>query len=271
MRKARACRPEVRHYLRDALVQGRYENVRIQIQGDLDKLPFARPEDGTFLFAGVLKDVELNMVPAFLMKPGEIPWPRLRALQGRLTFDRLGMQLRDASARVGEGAQAIELKAASLDIADMAHQPLLRVQAQNQADAPQVLGLVRQSPLDALLSGALQQAQASGPLLTRFALQLPLQDLSSTRVQGSVQFNGNDLRMLPGTPWLNKLQGSLHFHDRGFYVRQLQATLTGGPTLIDCGMQTHKPVAGQPAPTLSLIPISEPTRIRRICHVASCL
>lgn len=240
---------EVRHYLRDALVQGRYENVRVQIQGDLDKLPFARPEDGTFLFAGVLKDVELNMVPAFLMKPGEIPWPRLRALQGRLTFDRLGMQLRDASARVGEGAQAIELKAASLDIADMAHQPLLRVQAQNQADAPQVLGLVRQSPLDALLSGALQQAQASGPLLTRFALQLPLLDLSSTRVQGSVQFNGNDLRMLPGTPWLNKLQGSLQFHDRGFDVRQLQATLLGGPTLIDGGMQTPNPVAGQAAPT----------------------
>ncbi len=242
----------VRHYLRDALVQGRYQNVQVNIQGDLGKLPFAQPEDGTFLFSGDLKDAELDMVPASVMNPGEVPWPRLRRLQGRLTFDRLGMQLRDASARVGEGAQAIELKAASVEIADMAHQPVLRVQAQSLADAPLVLGLVRQSPLNKLLSGVLQPAQASGPLLTRFALQLPLLDLTSTRVQGSVQFNGNDLRMLPGTPWLNKLNGTLQFHERGFEVRQLQATLLGGPALIDGGMHTPNPVAGQTAPKAPL-------------------
>lgn len=238
--------PEVRHYLRDALVQGRYEDVRVQIQGDLDKLPFAQPEDGTFFFSGQLKDAEFDMVPAALLRHSEVPWPRLRALKGRLTFDRLGMQLRDASARVGEGTQTLELKAASVDIADMAHQPVLRVQAQSLADAPLVLGVVRQSPLNALLSGALQPAQASGPLLTRFALQLPLLDLPSTRVQGSVQFDGNDLRMLPGTPWLNKLHGTLQFHERGFNVRQLQATLLGGPALIDGGMHTPDPAPGVP-------------------------
>jgi uncharacterized protein (TIGR02099 family) len=240
---------EVRHYLRDALVQGRYEDVQVQIQGDLNKLPFAKPEDGTFLFSGLLKDAEFDMVPASLMNPGEVPWPRLRALQGQLTFDRLGMQLREASAQVGEGAQAIALKAATVGIADMAHQPVLRVQAQSLADAPLVLGVVRQSPLNALLSGALQPAQASGPLLTRFALQLPLLDLASTRVQGSVQFDGNDLRMLPGTPWLNQLKGTLQFNERGFEVRQLQATLLGGPALIDGGMHTPVPVADQAAPT----------------------
>ncbi|MEY3613257.1 MAG: hypothetical protein RJB14_2979 [Pseudomonadota bacterium] len=240
---------EVRHYLRDAWVQGRYQNVKVHIQGDLNKMPFARPEDGTFLISGELKGAELDMVPASLMSPGTVPWPRLRALEGRLTFDRLGMRLREASARVGEGAQAIDLKGASVDIADMAHQPVLRVQAQSLAEAPMVLGLVRKSPLDKLLSGALQTTQASGPLLTRFALQLPLLDLNSTRVQGSVQFNGNDLRMLPGTPWLNKLHGTLQFHERGFEVRQLQATLLGGPTLIDGGMHTPDRPAGQTAPT----------------------
>ncbi len=238
---------EVRHYLRDALVQGRYEDVQVQIQGDLDKLPFAKPEDGTFLLAGELKDAELDMVPASLMNPGEVPWPRLRALQGQLIFDRLGMQLREASAQVGEGAQTIALKAATVGIADMTQQPVLRVQAQSLADAPLVLDLVRQSPLDTLLSGALQPAQASGPLLTRFALQLPLLDLPSTRVQGSVQFDGNDLRMLPGTPWLNKLRGTLHFHENGFEVHQLQASLLGGPAVIDGGMQTPNPNADHPA------------------------
>ncbi len=232
---------EVRHYLRDALVQGRYEDVKVKIRGDLNKLPFAKPEEGTFLFAGELKDIVLDMVPASVMTPGEVPWPRLRALQGQLTFDRLGMQLNGASAEVGQGAQAIALKAATVGIADMTHQPVLRVQAQSLADAPLLLDWVRQSPLNALLSGALQPAQGSGPLLTRFALQLPLLDLTSTRVQGSVQFDGNNLRMLPGTPWLNKLRGTLQFHERGFEVHQLQATLLGGPAVVDGGMQVPGP------------------------------
>jgi uncharacterized protein YhdP len=71
---------EVRDYLRNALVQGRYEDVQVKIQGDLDKLPFAKPEDGTFFFTGELKDAELDMVPASLMSPGDVPWPRLRDL-----------------------------------------------------------------------------------------------------------------------------------------------------------------------------------------------
>jgi uncharacterized protein (TIGR02099 family) len=253
---------EVRHYLRDALVQGRYENVQVLIEGDLDKLPFAKPEDGKFFFSGQLKNAEFDMVPTSLMNPGEVPWPRLRALQGRLTFDRLGMQLREASAQVGEGAQAIALKAATVGIADMAHQPVLRVQAQSLADAPLVLDVVRQSPLNAMLSGALQPAQASGPLLTRFALQLPLLDLASTSVQGSVQFDGNDVRMLPGTPWLNQLRGKLQFNERGFEVRQLQATLLGGPAMIDGGMHTPEPVAGQPAPTSSQMAFKAQGRVR---------
>ncbi len=242
---------EVRDYLRNALVQGRYEDVQVKIQGDLDKLPFAKPEDGTFFFTGELKDAELDMVPASLMSPGDVPWPRLRDLQGRLTFDRLGMQLREASARVGEGAQTIALKDALVDIADMAHDPVLRVQAQSLADAPLVLDLIRKSPLDELLSGALQPAQASGPLLTRFALQLPLLDLPSTRVQGSVQFDGNDLRMVPGTPWLNKLRGTLQFNERGFQVRQLQASLLGGPTVINGGMHTPEAHSSATAQTAS--------------------
>jgi len=238
--------PQVRQYLRDALVQGRYEDVRVKVQGDLDKLPFAKPEDGQFHFSGQLRGAELDMVPASLMRPGEVPWPRLRSLQGQLIFDRLGMQLREASARVGEGTQAIELKAGTVDIADMTHHPVLRVQAQNLADAPLVLGLVRQSPLDTLLSGVLQPTRASGPLRTRFALQLPLLDLDSTRVQGSVQFNGNNLQMMPGTPWLNNLHGTLQFNESGFEVRQLQAMLLGGPAVIDGNMYAIGADAGTP-------------------------
>ena len=244
----------VRHYLRDALIEGHYENVQMQVQGDLRRLPFARPQDGLFRFSGQIKDAIFDIVPASLRSPTDPVWPRLQALQGQLTFDRLGMQLKDVSTRVGDGAQAVWLKAPVLEIADMREQPVLRVQAHSDAQAQQVLSLVRHSPLSPMLSGVLDHAQASGPLLTRIDLRLPLLDLRKTQVQGSVQLQGTDLRMMPGTPWLKNLMGSLQFRDTGFEVHQLQATLLGGPVRIDGGMYPPAPSETRhpPLPTIML-------------------
>jgi len=233
----------VRDYLRDALVQGTYAGVNVKIRGDLAKLPFANPQDGEFRFAGRLKDVVFDMVPAALLPSGGAPWPRLFGLQGQLTFDRLGMRLSDASARAGDGPGAVQLSAPMVSIADMTQQPLLHVQAESPSKAPQVLGMIQQSALNPLLSGVLSEAQVRGDLQTRFELRLPLLDLKQSKVQGTVTFNQADLRMQAGTPWLEKLQGSLQFHESGFELRQVQAQLWGGPLTVDGGMRPAAPGA----------------------------
>ncbi len=233
----------VRDYLREALVQGTYSGVNVKIKGDLAKLPFANPKDGEFRFAGRVKDVVFDMVPASLLPAGGAPWPRLFGLQGQLTFDRVGMQLSDASARAGEGAQAVQLSAPMVGIADMTHQPVLLVQAESQSKAPQVLGMIQQSALNPLLSGALSQAQVRGDLQTRFELRLPLLDMRQSKVQGKVTFKQADLRMQAGTPWLEKIQGHLQFHESGFELQQVQAQLWGGPVSLDGGMRSPSPGA----------------------------
>ncbi len=227
----------VRDYLRDALVQGTYTGVAVKIRGDLAKLPFANPKDGEFRFSGRIKDVVLDTVPKALLPTGSAPWPRLSGLQGQLSFDRLGMRLSNASARAGEGTNAVLLTAASAEIANMTQQPLLQVKAESQSKAPQVLGMVQQSALNALLSGALGGAQMQGDLQTRFELRLPLQALKQSKVQGSVVFKNADLRLQPDTPRLEKLQGSLQFHEAGFELRQVQGQLWGGPVTVEGGMR----------------------------------
>ena len=227
----------VRDYLRDALVQGSYNGVNVKVRGNLAKLPFANPQDGEFRFAGRVKDVVLDMVPAALLPAGGARWPRLSGLQGQLVFDRLGMRLSDASARTGDGPQAVQLSAPVVEIADMTQQPVLLVRAESPSKAPQVLGLIQQTALNPLLSGALAEAQVRGDLHTRFELRLPLLDLKQSKVQGTVAFNQTDLRMQAGTPWLEKIQGQLQFHESGFDLRQLQAQMWGGPLSIDGGMR----------------------------------
>ncbi len=236
-----------RHYVRDAVVKGRYTGVKVRIKGDLAKLPFARPQDGEFLFSGRLKDVELDMVPANLLPKNSLAWPRLRGLQGQLSFDRLGMKLNEASARLGDAKTGLLLSGGTAEIADMGHNPLLQVSAEGKGNAPQLLAVVQQSPLDAMLSGALHDTEANGPVQWRLKLGLPLLALDHSQVQGTVTLGGNDVRISSATPWLEKLQGQLQFSESGFSVTGAKARLLGGPVQIDGSMRAASSPGAEPS------------------------
>lgn len=237
----------VRGYLRDALVKGTYHDVNVKVKGDLAKLPFNSPQDGEFHLSGRIKDVLLDTVPPALLPPGGAPWPRLSDLQGRLVFDRAGMRLSEASARAGEGDQTVLLTAPLVEIADLTQNALLHVRAESQSSAPHVLGLIQQSALNALLSGVLSQAQVHGDMQTQFELNLPLLNLQQSRINGNVVFKGVDLRMQHETPWLEKMQGPLHFDETGFDLHPLQAQLWGGPLSLEGGMRPSSSKPGAPA------------------------
>jgi len=226
----------VRQYVRDAVAKGVYSDVQVKIKGDLAKIPFADPKEGEFRFAGRVRDIELDYMPAALLPPKSLPWPRLHKLTGQLVFDRLGMQLTDASARVGDARTGLSLTAGLVEMADMARNPVLNVSAENKGPATQVLTLVQKSPLDALLSGALRQTQATGSMQTRFKLSVPLLTPNDTKVQGLVVLAGNDLRMTSATPLLEKAQGTVQFTDSGFTLSGMQARLLGGPVRIEGGL-----------------------------------
>lgn len=231
----------VRHYVRDAVIKGLYTGVKVKVKGDVAKLPFANPKEGEFLFSGRLKDVEFDMVPAALLPKNSLAWPRLRGLQGQLTFDGLGMKLGQASARWGDVRSGAQLSGGTAEITDMSRDPLLQVGVEGKGAAPQLLTLVQQSPLDALLSGALHDAQASGAVQWRLKLGLPLLALEKSQVQGAVTLSGNDVRLTPSTPWLEKVQGTVQFTESGFGVSGAKARLLGGQVQLDGGL---RPPAG---------------------------
>ncbi len=227
----------VRQYVRDAVVKGVYSDVQVKIKGDLAKLPFANAKEGDFRFAGRIQDVELDYLPAALLPPKSPPWPRLHKLTGQLVFDHLGMKLSDASARAGDPRTGLGLTAGQAEIPDMLNSPVLNVSAENKGPAAQVLTLVQKSPLDAMLSGALRQTQATGNVQTRFKLAVPLLTPQNTKLQGAVVLGGNDVRMTPDTPLLEKLQGTVQFSEAGFSLSGTQARLLGGPVRIEGGMR----------------------------------
>lgn len=228
---------DVRQYVRDAVRKGVYSDVQMKVKGDLAKVPFTNPQDGEFRFAGRIQDVELDYWPGALQTPQNPPWPRLHQLTGQLVFDRLSLKLSKASARVDDARSGLTLNDGEVEIANMANAAVLSVSAENKGPAHQVLDLVQKSPLDALLSGALRQTQATGSVQTRFKLTVPLLNPINTKVQGTVVLANNDVRMTPDTPLLEKLQGSVQFTELGFSLNGAQAQMMGGAVRIEGGMR----------------------------------
>ena len=243
---------DVRQYVRDAVRKGVYSDVQVKVKGDLAKLPFANPKDGELRFAGRIQDLELDYWPAALLPTQSRPWPRLHKLTGQLVFDRLGMKLSKASGRLDDARTGLTLNEGDVEIADMTNAAVLVVTAENKGPATQVLGLVQKSPLDALLSGAFGQAQATGNLQTRFKLTVPLLTPNNTKVQGTVSLAGNDLRMTPDVPLLEKLQGTVQFSESGFSLNGTQARMLGGMVRMDGGMRPTPSGSGTPGNESSL-------------------
>jgi uncharacterized protein (TIGR02099 family) len=242
----------VRHYVRDAITQGSYNGVQVRIKGDLAKLPFADPKDGEFRFAGRVRDVGMNYMPAGVLPQGSAPWPRLSSLNGQLVFDRLGLKFSEGTGRIGDelaadGKSGAVLSNLQAEIPDMVHQATLDVSGEGRTTASQVLALIQQSPLEQLLGGVLHDTQATGPVQARIKLNIPLLAAHNTKVQGAVVLGGNDLRMAPNIPLLEKTQGTLQFSESGFSLNGAQARLLGGPLRLEGGMRPGTANTDEPA------------------------
>lgn len=227
-----------RHYVRDAILKGRASDVRVKVRGDLARLPFANPAEGEFRFAGQVRDLQMAYVPERLLPAGSRPWPVLQSVRGDLLFDRLSMQLSGASGVIGEGLQFSSLRA---DIADLAHQPVVEVQADVRGPAQPALRLVRQSPLGQMLGGTFDQAQASGMLSHRLRLSIPVLQSAQTRVQGSVQLQDNDVQLMPQVPLIERARGQVLYTEKGFELKGVQGLALGGPVLLQGGWRVDSP------------------------------
>ncbi|WP_372659588.1 YhdP family protein, partial [Hydrogenophaga sp.] len=226
-----------RDYVRAAVRGGGANRVDFRIQGDVDQMPFDSPgAKGVFRISAQLQAVDFAYVPPYLQSAGEASWPGLQQLHGELVLDRASLQIKGVESRL-ENAPGVRLNQAQIGVADLVHTPTLVVSARAQGPAGEVLGFVRQSPLNSMMGEALSQARMTGPADVQFRLQLPLNEVVNTRVQGTVQFVGNDVQISPDSPLLARATGTLGFSERGFSVANARARLYGGEVRFDGGLR----------------------------------
>ena len=223
---------ETRHYVRDAVLQGQVSDVKFKVKGALDDLPFAKPAQGDFRVSAKVRNGRLAYVPKALQPPGAAPWPALTELNGELVFNRAGLEVNGATAKVA-GLPGLRLVKGDARIADLAHKPTVEVTLAINGALSDALAFVNASPVGEMTEQALAKATASGQGDYRFRLSLPIDTIDKSRVEGSVTLAGNDVKFSPEAPTLEGLKGVVNLTEQGFSVAGAQARLLGGELRID--------------------------------------
>ena len=225
-----------RLYVHRAVLDGRVAQASFKVKGDLWDFPFAAATDkaasagSEFRISARAEDVSLAYVPS---EPDWVsPWPAFSRVSGDLIFDRSAMEIRNATARTF----GVELNRVAGTIRDLAH-PILRIEGQGRGPLNDLLRYVNATPVGGWIGQALRDATATGNADLNLKLEIPIDEVQRTTVQGRVTLAGNDLRLGPAAPVLAGTKARLDFSQRGFSIGGGSARVLGGDATFEGGTQ----------------------------------
>ena len=226
----------VRRYVRDAVLQGEVNDVKFLVKGAVNDIPFVDPSKGDFKISAKVKNGIFAYVPRSLQPKEAAPWPALSDITAVLAFNRAAFEVNGMVAKV-VGLPGIQVVKAEARIPNLMNAAALDVQVKLKGPLNEALSFVNTSPLASMTSNVLAKTVASGMADYSLQLNLPLNNLDKTKLQGSLTLPGNDAQFSLETPPLSRLKGTVNFTETGFNVASAQARLLGGDVRFEGGMR----------------------------------
>lgn len=230
---------DTRNYLRDAFSGGELGPVTFKVKGDLDQFPFANGRPGVFQMATTLSN--MNYASALPPKQKGAPtWPTLTQLHGDLVLDRDTLTLTNARANwvhPGSPGAVVPITRGSAGISKLYEHPTVTLNLEGRSTLADALAVVNRSAVGALMGNALGRSSVSGGAAYKVNLQIPLDDLAKTAMQGSLSLAGNDFQYSPDTPRIARVRGTLGFTESSINLGGLQAGALGGEMRLDGTLQ----------------------------------
>lgn len=252
-----------RDYVRMAVREGRGEQVRFEVKGDLARFPFKDDQGGRFRVHVPAKNVTLDYVPAELLAAGspsgtqgtQTQWPAFTGLDGDLIFEGLRLRIEGARAQLGGlGTGSFLLKDVAGRIENLeSEDPHLEIQGQGHGPLNDLLRYMAVSPVGAWTGNLLRQAESSGMGSLQLALDIPLNHTANTGLRGRVSLSEQDrasLRLHPGVPMMQAMRGQVDFTQKTLKVSAVanvwgqdvsvegQQDATGAPRFVAQGQVT---------------------------------
>ena len=216
-----ASAPAIRDRLRTLLVAGSASDARVKLVGNLADFPFADGKAGQFQVSVKGKGLTLDYAGG---------WPALSGVDAELRFEGPRMTIDAHHARVF----STELSRLKADIADLrlAH-PLLRVDGEAPGPLVDALRFIAESPVAGWIDHFTDRAEASGPGILSFRLELPLGKPEGNQVVGEYNFANNRVKLAGEVPALSQLNGKLLFSTHEVRASPLTAEIVGGPARVN--------------------------------------
>lgn len=204
----------LRDWLGTAIGAGRAPSARLKIDGELRDFPFVeRP--GTFALDIDAADARLAFAP---------DWPAIEKVAAHLEFRGNSLSIRGESGTIS-GNRVEQIQATIPDL----HTALLNIQGEVQGDAARFYDFLRASPLAPRLSGLLAQTRASGDVVVKVALDIPLHSVKDLAVAGEVQLRGARLDLVALPEPVVGVQGFLGFDNHSVSAQGLSGSMYGTP------------------------------------------
>jgi uncharacterized protein (TIGR02099 family) len=216
----------VRRYVQTAVSQGQLSEVGFKVKGALARFPFVQAGEGEFFVNAKLRNARYDYAPSYLA-PKAKPWPAFEQLDADLSFNRSSLQVSNARAQIA-GRAGLVMQKTQARIASLGPQSSVEVSGEIRGPLNQGLQLVQGSPLSGMTREVLAQASASGSGELQLRLNLPLRDLDSSTVQGSLLLGGSDVQLNPDLPLLAQTRGTVQFTHESVQVSDAQARVLGG-------------------------------------------
>jgi uncharacterized protein (TIGR02099 family) len=203
------------NWVKQGVVAGRADDVRLTLKGDLSHFPFTRG-DGLFRVEAQVRDGVIDYVPG---------WPRIEGIQGRLLFQGQTMEVSSNQAHI----YGVALAPVRVSIPDLTHHDeQLLVDGVANGPVRDFIHFANASPVRAHLRGFTDALDGSGPMRLVLKLQVPLRRSHDTSVAGRLSFLGDTLQPA-GHPRFDQVRGDLQFTENSLAAQAITAQFLGGP------------------------------------------
>lgn len=215
-----AVNQDARDWVRQGILKGHSNDVKLVLKGDLAKFPFA---DGSGSFKVLVKaqDATVRPTPA---------WPDITGIDGDLAFVGVGMLINAHKGQV-LGANLSGVRAEIADLESVTDQTLT-ISGKAKGPTQEFLNFIEASPVGERINHFTAPMSASGHGELDLKLKLTLHDLDHSTAEGSYLFDNNKLTPDPSLPQLTEVKGRLDFTGNGITVKEAHANMLGAPVLI---------------------------------------
>lgn len=221
--------PKVRNYLQGAIITGIADQAQVTIKGPLADFPYHKKNTGFLLIEGKGRNVVFNYVPDAVRPPQQRAWPAFEQVSADIQVTGKGLRASHINGQV-QGIPDIRFYAPVLYIDDWSkHDTHVIANAELTGPLSRYLQFINHSGLGNIMHDTLSQASGTGSIKADLQLDLHVEQMKDSQVQGNVVFNKNTISLWPFTPEITGVQGTLAFSEKGFSLPQFQAQTLGGP------------------------------------------